>query len=90
MWTCFGTQHFILCREVVLFQSLFCTDFMVHLVCPLFRGLSSFGVSFIGGFTVHKPDNTAMYIIIITLLSFRFILWKSQAVVRLLLLDVWM
>ena len=25
---------------------------MVHLVCPLFRGLSSFGVSFIRGFTV--------------------------------------
>ena len=30
-------------------QSLYTT---VHLVCPLFRGLSSFGVSFIGGFTV--------------------------------------
>ena len=31
-------------------QSLFT---MVHLVCPLFRGLSSFGVSFIRGFTIH-------------------------------------
>ncbi len=25
----------------------------VLLVCPLFRGLSSFGASFIGGFTAH-------------------------------------
>ncbi len=29
----------------------------VLLVCPLFGGLSSFGVSFIGGFTVF-PSNT--------------------------------
>ena len=29
-------------------QSLYTT---VHLLCPSFRGLSSFGVSFIGGFT---------------------------------------
>ncbi len=27
----------------------------VLLVCPLFGGLSSLGVSFIGGFTVVKP-----------------------------------
>ena len=29
---------------------------MVHLVCLLFRGLSSFRVSFIGGFTVQVWD----------------------------------
>ena len=30
MWTCFGTQHFVLCREVVLFQRLFCTEFVYN------------------------------------------------------------
>ncbi len=43
-----GTQHFVLCREVVLFRRLFCIECItrVLLVCPLFGGLSSFGVSF--------------------------------------------
>ena len=40
-----------LCGEVVLFQSLICTEMHLHLVCPLLGGLSSFGVSFIEGFT---------------------------------------
>ena len=43
-----GTQPFILCREVILFQRLFL--YRVHVYtkvhCPLLRGLSSFGVSF--------------------------------------------
>ncbi len=45
-----GTQHFVLCREVVLFRRLFCIECYVLLVCPLLGGLSSFGVSFIGGY----------------------------------------
>ena len=45
----FGTSCFSLCREVVLFQR-----WSVYTrVCPLLGGLSSFGVSFIGGFTVY-------------------------------------
>ncbi len=48
-----GTQHFVLCREVVLFQvRVYILEYFK--VCPLFGGLSSFGVSFIGGFTVYS------------------------------------
>ena len=46
----------VLCREVVLFRRLFSTKRVlyarVQMVCPLLGGLSSFGVSFIRGFTV--------------------------------------
>ena len=41
MWTRFGIQHFVLCREVVFFQRLFCTEFVYNgtfgllEVCPL-------------------------------------------------------
>ena len=56
MWTCFGTQHLSLVERLSSFrgysvQSLYTTG--INLVCPLFRGLSSFGVSFIGGFIVY-------------------------------------
>ena len=49
-----GTQPFVLCREVVLFQSVY---FVWSVYKRTFRlsfvgRLSSYGVSFIGGFTV--------------------------------------
>ena len=51
-----GHHPFVLCREVVLFQRLnyFVQSVYtrVQMVCPLLGGLSSFGVSFIGCFTV--------------------------------------
>ncbi len=45
-----GTQHFVLCREGVLFRR---ESILVRvlLVCPLLGGLSSFGVS---GFTIFE------------------------------------
>ncbi len=61
-----GTQHFVLCREVVLFQRSVYTR--VLLVCPLFGGLSSLGVSFIGGFTVEGYQCTHHNIYSLTLL----------------------
>ncbi len=49
-----GTQRFVLCREVVPFQViLYGVYTRVLLACPLLGGLSSFRVSFIGGFTVR-------------------------------------
>ena len=48
-----GTHLVVLCREAVLFRRLFCIE-CVYLVCPLLGGLSSFGVSFIRGFTVDN------------------------------------
>ncbi len=33
----FGTQHFVVCREAVLFRRLFCIE-CIHLVCPLSQG----------------------------------------------------
>ena len=48
-----GTSHFVLCREVVLFQRRFFFMECVYKSTFLLGGLSSFRVSFIGGFTVY-------------------------------------
>ncbi len=55
-----GTQHFVLCREVVLFRRLFVWSVYTSVVCLLFGGLSSLGVSFIGGFTVYILFNVGI------------------------------
>ena len=48
----FGTSYFVHCRDVALFQRLFCIVFM-QWYFPLYGGLSSFRVSVIGGSTVR-------------------------------------
>ena len=52
----FGTSHFVLCREVVFFQRRFSIECVYKSTFGLsFVGrLFSFGVSFIGGFTVRQ------------------------------------
>ena len=54
-----GSHPLVLCKEVVLFWRLILYRVKVLLDCPLLRGLSGFGVSFIGGSTVFELIETS-------------------------------